>query len=366
MRKTKVAFIILTLSLITLTSLTPSAFASTELVNYTGMTTNEINNFIGLCADQGFTEITLRLRAMYDWSNEAPSASEVTKAKQIISAANAAGIDVNLDMHTWWTTWDNYFDDNARGYAANRAKYLNYVTAAIEAFVGYDIKAWMVLNEPQYQTASTSENNFIRDVINTAKAATNQPVSVRFMGGASPTTGHYASSLDEACDFISRTVYWDPRYPEIRVNGITEAKMNAVIAYAKNNNKELWIVEFGKSKSNLNAQADYVRAFVDYAIDKGIDGIFCWVSQPEGGASEKYNIFDGYTPNPAFYELAEFAGSQGSVSSDSSSSNSVSGQSSADSQTDSSSSYSRYSSRSSYSRYSSSRSSYTSHYSRRR
>jgi hypothetical protein len=42
---------------------------------------------------------------------------------------------------------------------------------------------------------------------------------------------------------------------------------------------------------------------VEYSIEKKIDRIFCWVSQPEGGESESYNIFTGYTPNPAFYEL---------------------------------------------------------------
>jgi hypothetical protein len=327
--KTKTPLILLTLILTTLTLLSPQTIAptlasaptniissyglityqqsltiaSTELVDYTGMTTNEVNTFINICADQGFSEITLRLRAMYDWSNEAPSASEVAKAKQIISAANAAGIQVNIDMHSWYTTWDNYFDDSASGYAANRAKYLNYVEAAINAFDGYNIKAWMVLNEPQAQTASTSENNFILDIISRAKANTAQPVSVRFMGGYSPTTGHYSVSIDQASDFLCRNTYWDPRYPSQSVYGTTEAKMNAVIAYAQDNGKELWITEFGKTKSNLEEQRDYVENWVTYAKNKEIERIFCWVSQPEGGAGEQYNIFDGYTPNPAFYEL---------------------------------------------------------------
>ena len=338
MKKTMCAIIILALSLPIFAT---TAYASTELINYTGMTTNEINTFIGLCDDQGFKEIILRLNAMYEWSNQAPSASAISKAKQIINAANAAGIQVNIDLHTWFTTWDNYFRDSASNSASNRAKYLNYVKAAIDGFNGYNVKAWMVLNEPQARSTSSSENNFILDIIRTAKDHTNQPVSVRFMGGYSPTTGHYSSTIDQETDFICRNVYWDPRNPSKSVYGTTESKMNAVIAYAQNNKKELWITEFGKSKSSLNEQADYVKAFVEYANEKGIDRIFCWASQPEGGSGETYNIFNGYTPNPAFYELAKF---QGSTSSSSGSSSSTSSTSSSSSSSSSTSSYSRYSS----------------------
>jgi hypothetical protein len=280
-----------------------STIVTTELIDYTGMSTSEVNTFISICADQGFTEITLRLRAMYDWDNEAPSTSEVSKAKQIITAANAAGISVNLDMHTWYTTWDSYFRDSASNSESNRAKYLNYVSAAINAFNGYNIKAWMVLNEPQARSASTSENNFILDIISTAKSHTNKPVSVRFMAGYSSITGHYSSSIASACDFIAANTYWDPSHPGTSVYGTTEAKMNALISYCENNNKELWITEFGKTKSNLETQRAYVAAFVDYAKSENIDRIFCWVSSPDAGAGESYNIFDGYTPNPAFYEL---------------------------------------------------------------
>jgi len=280
-----------------------STVSSTELINYVGMTTSEVNTFITICENQGFTELTLRLNAFSEWSNEQPSSNYVAKAKEIITAANVKNIDVNIDLHTWYTTWDDYFRDSAPNAAGNRNKYLNYVQASINAFNGFPVKAWMVMNEPQARTATTSENNFILDVINTANSMTSQPVSVRFMGGYSPTTGHYSSAIDEACDFICRNTYWDPRDPSESVYGTTEAKMNDVIAYAESVGKELWITEFGKSKTNLNEQRDYVAVFVEYSIEKEIDRLFCWVSQPEGGESESYNIFTRYTPNPAFYEL---------------------------------------------------------------
>lgn len=284
-----------------------STVSSTELVNYVGMTTAEVSTFITICDNQGFTEITVRLNAFSDWSNEQPSSNYVAKAKEIITEANAKNIDVNIDLHTWYTTWDSYFRDSASDCASNREKYLNYVQASINAFNGFSVKAWMVMNEPQARKATTSESDFILDVVNTAKSVTSQPVSVRFMCGYSPTTGHYSSAIDEACGFICRNTYWDPRNPSKSVYGTTEAIMDTVIAYSKSVGKELWITEFGKSKSDLDEQKDYVGNFVEYSIEEEIDRIFCWVSQPEGGESESYNIFAGYTPNPAFYELVNSA-----------------------------------------------------------
>ena len=267
------------------------------------MTTAEVRTFITICDDQGLTELTIRLNAFSEWSNEKPSSNYVAKAKEIITEANARNIEINIDLHTWYTTWDSYFRDSASSCANNRNKYLNYVRASINAFNGFSVKAWMVMNEPQARKASNSENQFILDAIAAAREVTNKPISVRFMAGYSPTTGHYSSAIDEASDFICRNTYWDPRNPSQSVYGTTEQKMNTAIAYSKSEDKELWITEFGKSKSNLNEQREYVAEFVEYSIESEIDRIFCWVSQPEGGEGESYNIFTGYTPNPAFYEL---------------------------------------------------------------
>ena len=160
----------------------------------------------------------------------------------------------------------------------------------------------MVLNEPQARTASTSENNFILSIISAANSVTNKPISVRFMAGYSPSTGHYSPAIDQATDFLCRNSYWDARNPSVSVYGCTETKLLNALSTAHSQNKQLWITEFGKSNSNLADQQSYVKAFVAYAKSKGIDEIFCWVSQPES-SGESYNIFSGYTPNPAFYEL---------------------------------------------------------------
>jgi hypothetical protein len=124
------------------------------------------------------------------------------------------------------------------------------------------------------------------------------------MGGYSPTTGHYSSAIDTACDFICRNTYWDARYPTQSKYGSTEAKLLATRDEAVSQGKEYWITEFGYTKTNTETQRAYVEAFVSWANAKSIDKIFCWVSQPDSPSGESYNIFgSSYTPNPAFYEL---------------------------------------------------------------
>lgn len=280
-----------------------STAASTELIDYSTFSSLQCDQWVALCKAQGMSEFTLRIPAYSDWSDGVLSSTYETVSKTLIGKALAKGINVNIDLHTWYTTWDSYFDSSASGAAANRVTYLAYVADAVAKLDVAGVKAFMVLNEPQAQTAVAAENTFILDCISTAQAITSKPVSVRFMMGYSPSTGHYDSAIDTASDFLCRNTYWDPRTPSVSVYGTTEAKMNAFIALGASTGKELWITEFGKSKSNLETQRAYVEAFVSYAASKEIERVFCWVSQPVGGSAENYNVFSGWTPNPAWYEL---------------------------------------------------------------
>ncbi len=259
-----------------------------------------MQTFVNILSNQGISIFTVRLNSMNEF--QSGTSSGITKAKEVIQYANSLGMEVCVDLHTWYTTWDNYFDDKASNYEAYRSQYLTYVSNVLSAFSDTNVYAFMVLNEPQAQTASSSENNFILSVISTAKTVTDAPVSVRFMCGYSPSTGHYSSAIDVASDFLSRNTYWDPRAPTVTVYGSTEAKILNAVDAAHDLGKEIWITEFGKTNSDLDNQASYVRAFVEYAKSNSMDKIFCWVCQPES-SGETYNIFNGYTPNPAFYEL---------------------------------------------------------------
>lgn len=274
--------------------------ASTELINFYSMTTSEVNMFIGLLKAQAIPLVIVRLNAFGEWNRG--SSPGIQKVKQIVDVANSQNIEVAVDLHTWYTTWDSYFRDSASGSSSNRARYITYVRTVLGAFADSPVYAFMVMNEPQARQASASENQFILNVIAAAKEVTSKPVSVRFMGGYSPTTGHYGAAIDQACDFICRNTYWDARNPGRTVYGTSEQKLLNALASAHSQNKPFWITEFGKSKSNLEDQRSFVEAFVAWARSKGVDAAFCWVSQPDQ-SGETYNIFTGYSPHPAFYEL---------------------------------------------------------------
>ena len=281
---------------------TPSSVISTELIDYSGFSSSRVTEWTNLLVAQGIPEYTLRIPAFGDWSDGVLSGSWESVSKQLITAADSVGIKVNIDLHTWFTTWDNFFDNDASEYAANRATYLQYIGDALDAFEETSVNAFMVLNEPQAQSASSGENQFILDCISTAKLHTSRPVSVRFMAGYSPTTGHYSEAIDVASDFLCRNTYWDPRNPGRSVYGTTEVKMNTLIDYSNTVGKPLWITEFGSSSSDAEVQRAYVEGFVAYAKSRGIDAVFCWASQ-FGGTSESYNIFVGTSAKPAFFEL---------------------------------------------------------------
>jgi hypothetical protein len=282
---------------------------STELINYSGFTSANIAAWTALCTAQGITEVTLRLPAYSDFLDGSLSYTWRDQSLAIIASLKAAGIDTNIDCHTWYTTWDTYFRDSATNSATYRNTYKTWLTEVINSFDGVSgVKAFMVLNEPQGRAASASENTFIIELINLAQSLTSLPVSVRFMAGYSPSTGHYSSAIDLETDFLARNTYWDPRYPTTSVYGTTEAKMNTDIALATTLGKELWITEFGKVKTNVSAQKDYIEAFVAYAKIKEIDRIFAWASAPTD-TSESYNLFNGWTPYPAWYTLDSSAAS---------------------------------------------------------
>jgi len=297
---TATLILIISLTFFAQIHLVEASVVSTELINFYSMTTNEATTFVELLNTQAIPLFIVRLNAFSEW--QSGSSSGITKAKQIIEIANSHGIEVAIDLHTWYTTWDNYFRDSASRYSTNRETYITYVTNVLNAFEGSNVYAFMVMNEPQARRASNGENQFILDVIAAAKKVTDRPISVRFMGGYSPTTGHYSAAIDQASDFICRNTYWDARAPERTVYGSTEQILLNAIDSAHAQNKRFWITEFGRSQRSLEDQRSYVEAFVTWAKSEGVDALFCWVSQPDA-SGENYNIFRGYTPYPAFYEL---------------------------------------------------------------
>jgi hypothetical protein len=275
-----------------------STIVSTELINFYSFTDSNINTFLTAIHDQGIPEITIRFNAYSEYTSETPPSSALTVAKKIVTAASSLGIGVNVDCHSWFTTLENEIFPSQTA----QDQYVAYVETVVKQMDIPGVKAFMVMNEPPALTATTANNDFILRVIAAAHALTNKPVSVRFMAGYSPSTGHYSAAIDLACDFLARNTYWDPRNPTTTVYGTTESKLLTAINTAHSQGKEIWITEFGKVNSDLDEQASYVAAFVAYAKSHDMDRIFCWVSQPKS-SGETYNIWDGFTPYPAFFEL---------------------------------------------------------------
>jgi len=308
---------------------TVTTLASTELLNFYSMTDTEKHTFVDLLDAQNITHFTLRAMAMYEFDDAAwtDTDARIAQAETFITLANAHGIDVSYDLHTWYTTWDRFFRDAATEGdtprpTTMRTKYISYVQHVITMFEedAANIHAYMVLNEPQARIASTSENNFILSIIAAAHALTSKPISVRFMGGWSPTAANagyvysdhaYDPAIDTACDFLCRNTYWKSTNPTVEVYQCCEQDLINARDVAHAASKEFWITETGWGKptadswtsAHLESQRAHVESMVGWCDDHDIDDVYFWASQPEAGSGENYNLFSGYTPHSSFYEL---------------------------------------------------------------
>jgi len=298
---------------------------TTEIVDCYGITyPTQTTTWLNLLEAQNITKFIFRLNSYGEWDDSPPTMTGINKAKQMITAANARGIWVAIDLHTWYTTWQNNWQDSVSGYAANRQKYIDYVEATIDAFSGYDVSDWMLMNEPvtklpppsgAYIPASTSENNFILDVVAAAQASTVKPVSVRFAGGYNPETGYFSNAIDTATDFLCRNTYWDARNPSQTVYGSSESSLLAAIATAHGAGKELWITESGYHKptgtswttARLESQRSFAEAMISWSGEHEVDLYSLWVSCPTAATDQAtdYNLFTAgsWTPHSAWYEL---------------------------------------------------------------
>ena len=287
---------------------------STELLNYDNMTDAQIEQFTGILKNQGLTNITLRLPV---YSGQV-SAAYVSVSKKLIAAANGKGIKSNVDFHTWNKTanetanpftWSgrsadygtavSAFCEAATNHAQIRANYEQLLKTYVPVFDVDGVQAFHILNEPQYKKATQGENQWILKIIALVHGLTAKPISIRFMGGATPTSGHYEPAIDEATDFLCANVYGTaPNFSY----GVTVDKLLARIARAKSLNREIWITEFGDKSTDQTAQANSIKTTLAYFKEKGINRASCFASQPSR-TGEPYNIFSGFTPKKAFYEL---------------------------------------------------------------
>jgi hypothetical protein len=258
------------------------------------MTAGQMDTWLNILKTQGIQHFIYRFNAFSEYTAE--TSQGISTFNTLMAKAKAAGINVSVDLHTWYTTWNNALGNSPTA----QSHYLSYIKNVLGSIdPGY--KAAMVLNEPAAATATPAQNDFIISCISTAKGITNKPIGVRFMGGYSPTTGHYSPDIDAVCDIICRNTYFDPRTGKEKY-GSNNDNLTAAIDSAKNQGKPFWFTEFGYPKDDLAAQASYISAFLPWASSKGASESFAWVAQPTV-SGETYNLFNGLTPNPAFYML---------------------------------------------------------------
>lgn len=286
-----------------------STVVSTEIVNWMNMNSGEMDTFISYMVAQNMTEVTLRWDVLRegDWKDGTANSGWVTTCESYITKFNNSDIEVNIDLHTWYTTWSTYWVDDASNSAYWRGVYIDFIEDIMAEFTDEQVKAWMVFNEiTEFSHTSESEDAFIVEAVETAQGLTANPVGIRFGGGYSPwsSPAYYGASVGSVVDFMAINSYWDPDDPETTIWGCSETDIQNTITEAESAGKEVWITEFGASNSNENEQADYINDWVIYANDNNITRIYGWVSQPENGGGLTYNLWDGYTPRPAWYQLA--------------------------------------------------------------
>lgn len=286
-----------------------STYVGTELIDWVSFSVEQMNRYLNLVKARNMNLIIARINAFSDWRSN--SNSIINKIDQFIPIANAMGIDVSVDFHTWWSTWDNYFDDQKHlgntNPVQNRVTYINYIKDSLNKMRYMNVHSFQLINEPQYQTASASEGQFLIDLLLAGKEITYKPLSLRFMGGASPygeDGQHYPRRIAELSDYYCINSYIDcRRNPPSGKHGCTASDVMNTVNQAHADGKELWVTEFGCYKDNTATQATYVEAWIDWAKRQDIDKVFCWVSKPVGGSGERFNLFNGWTPNPAWYKL---------------------------------------------------------------
>lgn len=305
--------------------------ASTELINWYNMTSDEIDLWLGLLVEQKISIFIMRINS-YSEAREGYN-SDIAISRIItrwLPKTESLGIKVVVDFHTWnkssntsYMTWDTAFDEQVADHITMRQRFISYIVNAIVQLGNTSVYAFNIMNEPQFHYGSPSDNQFLIDLAVAAKQVTSKPIGMRFMGGASPWDNgspslsphpypypHYDPAISEHIDLFCINSYIDCRNtPPTEKHNCSYEDVLFTVQAAHDSGKAVWITEFGLVKNNLESQREYVEAWVNWAKLNNIDAVYCWASQPDQ-VGEDFNIFDGYAPNPAFYELVNENGGE--------------------------------------------------------
>ena len=275
-------------------------------------------------AKNGITHVSVRIM----WSVMMPTSSGLSNTalnnvKRVLNAAQANGVKVNLDFWTQFgytlgfpTSWAgrDYYSLLSN---PTKSYYLSYMRNVVTALKGYPaIESWAILNEPYYSSSSQKVpfQTLMADCVKTIKSVDNtHPVICRFGLSYTPASGKYDASVYDLFDIMAITEYLDPSNPSDTRYNARWTYWDKTVADCKARNKPLWIIEFGDDNTNL----EHVRLHYQLSLQKfQASGIvaraygWVWQTRDANNPSWKtWNIYDGTTPKPAYYELAKYPSS---------------------------------------------------------
>jgi endo-1,4-beta-mannosidase len=244
------------------------------------------------------------------------STTGLNNIKKVLTEANKYGINVNLDFWTQFTyalgrpSWvSDYY--NIVDSSDIKAHYIRYMLAVVNELKGYPaLESYTVLNEPFYSTSSYKAlfQSFFTESYQALKDADpSNIVTCRFTLSYTPSSGKYDKSVYSIFDVFAITEYLDPGNPSDTRYNSKWSYWDTTVADLKTQGKRLWVIEFGASSdwaTESQIATRYALSLDKFASSGVCDRAYAWAWQKINGSGEKFNIYDGSSPRPAYFELA--------------------------------------------------------------
>ncbi len=276
-------------------------------------------------SNDGIKHISVRMM----WSVMEPTHSDnstnlnptaLGNIKRVLTEANKYGIKVNLDF---WTqhgstlglpSWvGSYWDIEA--ISTTRDHYVRYMQTVVNQLKSYPaLESWTVLNEPYFGTASNGQSAGKAEfqtafpiLYNAIKSVDpNHIVTCRFTLSYTPGSGSYDASVYDVFDVFAITEYLDPSNPsDTRYNG-RWSYWDKTVSDLKAKNKPFWVIEFGDDNTNTeHVRLHYEQSLLKFNATGIVERAYSWAWQTGNAAAEAFNIYNGTSPKPAYYELTQ-------------------------------------------------------------
>lgn len=266
--------------------------------------------------NDGLTNINLRIF----WKVLMPTSTNISQTAlnnfiNVLNLAHENNLKVTVNF---WTQFDsdlgypkwagnnyfNLFDEPAK------TLYKNFIISIIEKIRYHPaIEAYTILNEPFYQHSSQKQKcqNLIIECTQAAKTADlTKPIMCRFQLSYTPASGKFDYSVYNQYDIIGLTLYLDPSNPNDKIYNSNWNMFYDTLLHCKQNNKQIWVFEYGNDNTDSNYVKTYYQKSLELFYNNQVKRAYAWVWQTRNHQNERYNIYDGTNPKPAYYELTSF------------------------------------------------------------